>query len=43
MKLLDYLLNIYRTMMARGMLGTYIYVCDPGLKEYLKKYIDVKN
>jgi len=38
-ELLRYLLNIYQTMMLRGMLGTYIYVCDPGLREYLKKYI----
>ena len=38
-ELLEYILNIYRTMMLRGMLGTYIYVCDPGLREYLKKYI----
>lgn len=38
-ELLDYLLNIYRTMMARGMLGTYIYVCDNNLKKYLKRYI----
>lgn len=37
-ELLDYLLNIYRTMMSRGMLGTYIYVCDEGLKKYLKQY-----
>ena len=39
-ELLDYLLNIYRTMMSRGMLGTYIYVCDAGLKTYLKGYIN---
>ncbi len=38
-ELLKYLLNIYRTMMTRGMLGTYVYVCDSDLKEYLKKYI----
>ena len=38
-ELLYYLLNIYRTMMSRGMLGTYIYVCDDGLRKYLKKYI----
>ena len=38
-ELLKYILNIYRTMMLRGMLGTYVYVCDPGLREYLKKYI----
>lgn len=39
-ELLDYLLNIYSTMMTRGMLGTYIYVSDPGLKKYLNKFID---
>ena len=38
-ELLDYLLNIYRTMMSRGMLGTYIYVCDDELKKYLTKYV----
>ena len=38
-ELLKYLLNIYTTMMSRGMLGTYIYVCDSGLKEYLKRFI----
>lgn len=38
-ELLHYLLNIYSTMCTRGMLGTYIYVCDEGLKEYLKRYI----
>lgn len=38
-ELLKYILNIYCTMMSRGMLGTYIYVCDDGLRNYLKKYI----
>ena len=38
-ELLKYLLNIYCTMMTRGMLGTYIYVCDESLREYLRKYI----
>ena len=41
-ELLKYLLNIYQTMMLRGMLGTFVYICDPGLKEYLKKYINIK-
>ena len=36
--LLQYILNIYCTMMTRGILGTYIYVCDENLKKYLKKY-----
>lgn len=38
-ELLGYLINIYQTMMLRGMLGTYIYVCDDSLREYLKRYI----
>lgn len=42
-ELLNYLLNIYRTMMTRGMLGTYIYICDDGLRTYLQKYIDIKK
>lgn len=38
-ELVGYLINIYQTMMLRGMLGTYIYVCDDSLREYLRKYI----
>ena len=38
-ELLKYLINIYCTMLTRGMLGTYLYICDKGLREYLKKYI----
>ena len=30
-------------MCTRGMLGTYLYICDDGLRAYLKKYIDVKE
>ena len=42
-ELLEYLLNIYSTMCTRGILGTYIYVCDEKLKNYLMKYIDKYN
>jgi len=35
----NYILNIYKTMMLRGMKGTYIYVCDDKLKGYIKEYI----
>ena len=38
--LLKYILHIYITMCTRGMRGTYLYVCDPKLREYLSKYID---
>lgn len=42
-ELLQYILNIYCTMCTRGMLGTYLYVCDDGLRTYLEQYIDVKE
>ncbi len=38
-ELLQYLLNIYSTMCLRGVLGTFLYVCDDGLRDYLKRYL----
>jgi DUF2075 family protein/predicted GIY-YIG superfamily endonuclease len=35
----NYIINIYKTMMYRGILGTYVYVCNEELREYFKKYI----
>ena len=35
-----YIKNIYRVLMSRGMRGTYIYVFDKKLRNYLNKYID---
>lgn len=35
------IVNAYYVLMTRGMLGTYLYVCDPTLKEYLSRYIPV--
>ncbi|WP_035764758.1 DUF2075 domain-containing protein [Butyrivibrio sp. NC2002] len=37
-ELKGYIQNIYVTLMTRGIKGTYIYACDPGLRNYLKKY-----
>ena len=37
-KMREYVLNIYLTLMTRGIKGTYIYVMDEGLKEYLKHF-----
>lgn len=42
-ELLEYILHIYQTMCTRGMRGTYLYVCNHKLKEYLSKYIDKYN
>ena len=36
----EYILNIYYVLMSRGIYGTYVYVCDEGLREYLKRFID---
>lgn len=34
-----YILNIYKTIMLRGIKGTFVYACDEGLRSYLKRYI----
>jgi uncharacterized protein len=34
-----YILNIYSTLLKRGIRGTYVYVCDPNLREYFKMHI----
>ena len=36
----DYLINIYITLMTRGIRGTFVYVCDPALREYMEQFID---
>lgn len=38
-KLKEYIVNIYKTMMLRGIKGTFVYVCDPGLREYFKNHL----
>lgn len=35
--LLRYIINIYAVLLTRGILGTYVYVCDPALREYLRR------
>ncbi|WP_282055662.1 DUF2075 domain-containing protein [Maribacter luteus] len=35
----EYIINIYKTMLYRGIRGTYVYVCDDNLREYFSKYI----
>ena len=36
--LLQFVLNIYKVLLTRGILGTYVYVSDPQLRQYLRKY-----
>ena len=33
---LQLVLNIYRVLLTRGIKGTFIYVCDPALKDFLR-------
>lgn len=40
-ELKQFIINIYKTMMLRGIKGTYLYACDPSLQEYLKKFVPV--
>lgn len=37
--LLQYVLNVYRVLLTRGILGTYVYVVDPDLREHLGKIL----
>jgi DUF2075 family protein/DNA replication protein DnaC len=35
-ELKSYILNIYKTLLTRGIYGTYVYVSDPHLRKYIK-------
>lgn len=38
-ELKDFILNIYKTIMLRGIKGTYIYLCDKNLRDYFSQFI----
>lgn len=35
-----YIKNIYKTLLTRGIKGTYIFACNKNMQEYLNKYIE---
>jgi hypothetical protein len=35
----QYIINIYKTLMYRGIKGTLVYVCNENLRNYLKEHI----
>lgn len=35
----EYIINIYKTIMYRGIKGAYLYACDKNLREYFKEHI----
>ena len=42
-ELTDYIKNIYYVLLTRGIRGTYIYVCNNDLREYLEQYIEMET
>ena len=40
-KLKQYIINSYKVMMTRGIKGCYVYACNPRLRNYLKRFIDI--
>ena len=38
-----YILNIYATLLTRGIHGAFVYVCDLNLREYLRPYLQNTN
>lgn len=41
--LLRFVRNIYAVLLTRGVRGTYVYVCDPALRDYLRAFIPVAS
>lgn len=39
----DYVRNIYRVLMSRGMKGCYLYICDENLRNYMKQLLAEMN
>ena len=40
----DYVRNIYRVLMTRGMKGCFLYICDENLRNYMKQLLaDMKG
>lgn len=37
--ILQFVRNIYAVLLTRGMLGTYVYVCDEPLREHLREFL----
>lgn len=36
-----YIINVYKTLLTRGIKGTYVYFCDERIKKYFKNEIDM--
>lgn len=41
--ILQYVKNIYSVLLTRGILGTYVYVCDPALRKHLEPFLNANS
>jgi DUF2075 family protein/predicted GIY-YIG superfamily endonuclease len=39
----DYILNIYKTILLRGVKGVFIYACNDNLRKYLSNFLNIKD
>jgi DUF2075 family protein len=39
----DYILNIYKTILLRGVKGVFIYACNENLRKYLSNFLNIKD
>lgn len=39
----DFILNIYKTILLRGIKGTFVYACNPNMQKYLAQFFPVQN
>jgi DUF2075 family protein len=37
-EIMEFVKNIYRVLLTRGIKGTYVYICDENLREYIKRF-----
>ena len=37
----QYIFNVYYVLMTRGIKGTYVYVCDEALRNYMAQHMEV--
>lgn len=39
----SYIINIYKTILLRGIRGTYMYICDENLRAYFEQFLPVRE
>lgn len=39
----EYIINIYKTILLRGVKGTFIYACNENLRRYISQFIEIKR